>query len=174
MKSIPPLTPKQLISFNNKIAISDELYYNSSPCWLWTAYKLRGHGHFNVGNEKYLAHRINYVLIRKNIPEGLVLDHLCMNKACVNPDHLEPVTNAENVRRGKRTAANDVHTYAPRTHCPHGHEYTIDNTYIHKNNRAISGFIRACRSCRIEKYRQLKLRRIYDKRSTNAFGLSEA
>lgn len=153
MKIIPTLTPKQLIKFNSKIVISDELFYNSSPCWQWTAYTLRGHGHFNIGSGKYLAHRINYFLIKKSIPDGLVLDHLCKNKGCVNPDHLEPVTFGENARRGRTIDAN-------RTHCSYGHEFTQENTYIHKNNRSTSGFIRACRTCRINKYYQLKNKEI--------------
>lgn len=72
------------------------------------------------------AHRIAWTLLRGDIPEKLVIDHLCRNRSCVNPWHMEPVTNQENIDRGLfRT------TWAPlKTHCPQKHEYTDDNTRI--------------------------------------------
>lgn len=115
----------------------------NSPCWIWR-------GHIN-GATKYgviwregkarLAHRWVYQREVGAIPMGMVLDHLCRVPACVNPEHLEPVTNAENVLRGFGPFA----VNARKTHCPRGHEYTPDNTYITKQ-----GF-RNCRSCSREK-----------------------
>ena len=71
------------------------------PCWLWTAYLYKGYGRFNGGQGRIVeAHRFAYELAKGAIPSGLVLDHLCRVTSCVNPDHLEPVTIAENVDRG--------------------------------------------------------------------------
>lgn len=90
-----------------------------TSCWLWLG-TLDGGGYGNWGKAK--AHRRMYELMRGPIPPGLELDHLCRNRACVNPDHLEPVTHAENVRRGTAGVANRERILA-RTHCVNGHAY---------------------------------------------------
>jgi len=77
---------------------------DNQGCWNWTACKSRGYGRFgstksNKG-KSHRAHRYAYQTIIGEIPEGLVLDHLCRNPGCVNPQHLEPVTQKENIRRG--------------------------------------------------------------------------
>lgn len=73
-----------------------------TPCWIWqAALNSGGYGTTTDGSGRgVMAHRLVYEHYRGTIPEGLFLDHLCRNPACVNPDHLEPVTNSENVRRG--------------------------------------------------------------------------
>lgn len=103
-------------------------------CWIWTAHcNKRGYGKFGVGARiVWLAHRWAYTDANGPIPEGLELDHRCRTPACVRPDHLEPVTHRENMRRGSR---------AQQTHCIHGHEFTAENT-IRKANGT-----RACRAC---------------------------
>ncbi len=79
-------------------AASDEGY--TSPCWIWQGAKDRhGYGHASAGGRTKKAHRVLYERIRGSIPDGLVLDHLCRNPPCVNPEHLEPVTHFENMRR---------------------------------------------------------------------------
>lgn len=72
-----------------------------SGCWEWQlAVNKIGYGIIGVNGGSKFAHRMSYLSIKGPIPEGLELDHLCCNKRCVNPDHLEPVTRSENVRRG--------------------------------------------------------------------------
>ena len=100
------------------------------PCWVWTGGLFdNGYGQFIImqgrrGSPKG-AHRQAWELLRGPVPDGLHLDHLCRNHPCVNPDHLEPVTNAENNRRGvSPSAINDRKTY-----CDYDHEFTEENTY---------------------------------------------
>lgn len=84
-------------------------------CWLWTRYKSSGYGRLNVGGVPKLAHRVSYELFRGPIQPGLVLDHLCRNRACVNPDHLRAVTLTVNALENSNcpTAIN-----ASKTACP--------------------------------------------------------
>lgn len=79
-----------------------------SPCWIWIGGKLniKGYGQTAFEGRGYNAHRLSYLIFKGDIPAGLVIDHLCENKACANPDHLEAVTTRENVRRGRSAEAN--------------------------------------------------------------------
>lgn len=102
-------------------------------CWWWTACINPDTGYGTFWDGKVLsAHRWAYEHFVGPIPEGLHLDHLCRVRRCVNPAHLEPVTLAENVRRGER---------ATKTHCKNGHEFTPENT-IRRNKPG-----RECRTC---------------------------
>ena len=108
-------------------------------CWEWDGAKYgTGYGVVSWQKKNTHAHRVVYELLVGPIPEGLELDHLCRNRGCVRPDHLEPVTHAENVRRAPFTAA---HFQREKTHCPHGHEYTEENIYRTKRGG------RACKAC---------------------------
>lgn len=108
-----------------------------SGCWLWTAsVSTAGYGQFWTGRRIAAAHRIAYEEFVGPIPEGLQLDHLCRNRGCVNPAHLEPVTCRENLMRGDTPAARQLR----RTHCPSGHPYAGDNLYVYKGERR-------CREC---------------------------
>lgn len=108
-----------------------------TSCWEWSG-SHEGGGYANVwfGKRVRKAHRVSYELVVGPIPVGLELDHLCRNVGCVNPAHLEPVTHAENCRRG---LAGKYQTR--KMFCPSGHEYTPENTYVSKSNR------RHCRAC---------------------------
>lgn len=112
----------------------------NSGCWLWTtAFNYNGYGRFCVHNYKQVkAHRFSYVLFKGPIPDGLVIDHLCMVKACVNPNHLEAVTRFENNRREVLAHG---HYNSKKTHCINGHPYTPENTL--KQSRGG----RACKIC---------------------------
>ena len=90
-----------------------------APCWIWTAGLQHGYGCFWSGSIKTRrAHRIAYEAQCGPLSPGLVLDHLCRERRCVNPAHLEVVTDRENILRGEGTGAR----FARRTHCKRGHE----------------------------------------------------
>jgi len=85
-------------------------------CWNWTGYLNRaGYGRFMHEGRMQLSHRVSYETLVASIPEGLVIDHLCRNPRCVNPDHLEPVTKAENTRRGLLGVLGHTHDMEPKT-----------------------------------------------------------
>lgn len=107
-------------------------------CWIYTGNQTPdGYGHISVDNRVQPVHRVAYEELVGAIPAGLVLDHLCRRPPCFNPDHLEPVTQRTNVRRGEGSPA----VYASRTHCDQGHEFIEANTHIRTDGS------RHCRTC---------------------------
>jgi len=108
----------------------------TETCWLWTAAKSkRGYGLFKYQGRMVIAARFSYEAFVGPIPEGFTIDHVfprCKSKACVRPDHLEPVTSGENTRR----------YHAQFDECYQGHEYNEKNTLIDSNGH------RKCRECR--------------------------
>lgn len=110
-------------------------------CWVWTASKNGdGYGQFRIGSRMCKAHRVAYELEIGQIPDNKEIDHTCRNRACVRPDHLDPVDHAENVRRGNLRSVS-----SSKTHCPHGHPYDEANTYNYvRDGVAVS---RQCRTC---------------------------
>lgn len=111
---------------------------DKSGCWIWQRHvNSGGYGTVSYLGRKMLAHRASYEEFVGPIPDGLTLDHLCRNTRCVNPEHLEPVTNRENILRGDGLSARRARV----TVCPKGHPYDDKNTYRTPDGR------RNCRAC---------------------------
>lgn len=104
-----------------------------TPCWIWTGTIEDGYGRITQQGFRR-AHVLYYVKAKGPVPEGLEIDHLCRNRACVNPDHLEAVPRQVNVQRGYKARGKP-------THCKHGHEFTPRNTIV-----SVEGWWR-CRIC---------------------------
>jgi hypothetical protein len=116
---------------------------NENGCWVWQGGRWgndREYGQMKFRGRSTGAHRAFYTLFRGEIAHGLVIDHMCRNTLCVNPDHLRPITNRENILCGVSIVAKQ----ALQTHCKRGHEFTPDN--IMKNDTG-----RVCRQCNVDR-----------------------
>jgi len=120
----------------------------SEGCWQWLgSCTSEGYGSFWLDGRNRHAHRLSYELLVGAIPEHRQLDHLCRNRSCVNPAHLEVVTRRTNIVRGESPAA----TRARQTHCIHGHRFDLFNTEFHQNGT------RHCKACRNQRKRDARL-----------------
>jgi|SRR5271165_2340881 len=107
----------------------------TDTCWLWTGWLSKGgYGYFDLEGKKKIAHKWYWEKIKGPYNRPMQLDHLCRVRNCVNPDHLELVTQVENIRRGTAGQITGAKNKA-KTHCPKGHEYDINNTYKYKTSR---------------------------------------
>ncbi len=131
--------------FVEKVELQDD------GCMVWIGGRVgpdRAYGGFYAGRKergesgKCRAHRWSYETFVGPIPDGLQLDHLCRNGLCVNPDHLEPVTAAENIARSRGNAN--------KTHCLRGHRLTTQNTYLDSKGH------RSCLICRRAAHRKYR------------------
>lgn len=133
------LTPADRDRFRSHVSV--EL----SGCWKWLGplkqTPIGPYANCHYQGRQTAAHRVAWLLFRGPIPDGFQIDHLCRNTRCVNPDHLEPVTQRENILRGTAPAAIN----ARKTHCIRGHEFTPENTLHYAGHRA-------CRACRKMRY----------------------
>lgn len=133
----------------DRIASKIAFVGSDASCWLWmAALTVKGYGEVSFEGRPHPAHRIVYQHLVGPIPDGQVLDHLCRVRRCVNPAHLEPVTNRENLRRGDH---GNQYSNEARTHCGRGHHLTADNVYSAR-------WWQECRACRSEATRAYRRR----------------
>lgn len=121
-------------------------------CWIWQG-TLNSSGYARIftgpGKKLSLAHRVSYRIHKGEIPAGLTIDHLCRERTCVNPDHLEAVTSRVNTLRGNTLPGIN----AVKTHCPQDHEYSVENTRVRAGKRH-------CRTCDRDRAARNRLRAV--------------
>jgi hypothetical protein len=131
------------VTQNEEVRFMAKVVADTSGCWQWTGAKNSwGYGNVRIAGRTERAHRSSYQIFIGPIPAGLTLDHLCRNRACVNPLHLEAVTMSVNIRRGQGICV----VNSRKTYCAKGHPYSEANTYLTTRGG------RECRICRREWY----------------------
>ena len=133
------------------IRLMAKVEFLPNGCWQWKgALFPNGYGHFRLYTHKNgYAHIVAYELFRGSIPKELEIDHLCRNRGCINPYHMELVTHQENILRGISVGHGAGAYQRAKTHCPQGHPYNEANTRITR---------KGYRDCRVCDRLKLKLR----------------
>lgn len=131
--------------------------YQDEGCWEWQG-NIDKYGYGTYGNQNHMVHRVVYQLLIDELRPDETVDHLCYNRSCVNPDHLETVPLAVNVMRGNNPYA----VNARKTECLNGHEFTEANTYIHPQRGS-----RHCKACNNQRSRNYYLK---EQRHGHKFG----
>lgn len=129
VKPIPPLTSSSVSRFFRRVE------FNENGCWLWPTRDRLGYGQFGIGERKYLAHRVAYIIAHGEIPPGCEIDHICNERACCNPLHLQALTTREHIDQ----------TVERRSACRSGHTYVDGSWFVNHSGR------RECRICAREK-----------------------
>lgn len=126
----------------NKNGPTPPLRPDLGSCWVWIGrYHSAGYGQIDVNGRSIYAHRLAYEWCVSSIPQDLEIDHLCRNRSCCRPSHLEAVPHRINILRGNSPSA----FHARKTRCPKGHEYTPENTHVTPKGA------RVCKACRRER-----------------------
>jgi hypothetical protein len=133
--------------------VASQIEILDNGCWFWRGWKDKfGYGSVNWDGKMARVHRLVWEYLVCEIPDGLVLDHLCRNPSCCNVGHLEMVTQAENALRGEVGKLN-----REKTHCRHGHPYSSENTYyITRGNGKRFRVCKTCQHASKERYEQKK------------------
>lgn len=123
-----------------------------SGCWIWIG-SLTGYGYGETwwNNTKHFVHVLMHKLFVGEVPKGFEVDHLCKVRCCCNPEHLEAVTHAENVKRSS-SWHHVVNYHKAQTHCQRGHAWTEENTYVEPNGK------RRCLECKRQRMRNWRAR----------------
>lgn len=137
---------------NTKDRFLSKIKKLDNGCWIWNGFlDKKGYGYFKIKlgipGLQIMAHRASYLLFIGDLIKGLEIDHLCRNRACVNPEHLEQISHKENNRRSESPTAIN----ARKTHCKNGHELIGNNLRIRKNGQRLC---RPCFNSLVEKFRK--------------------
>lgn len=151
MKRLSPMTASESLTRPHLYAVDPQ-----TGCWVWArGVNSSGYGVVCYGGRQHLAHRTFYEHMVSAIPSGLQIDHLCRNRRCVNPGHMDVVTPRENTMRGSGQSARN----ARKTRCKYGHEFSPANTRVYGGVRQCA---ECCRRRCMESYRR-RISRIDDR-----------
>ena len=128
------MTNKQLKNY-----IEERITIDKNGCWIWKNKPHKfGYSYGSINKKSWRIHRLSYIVFKAKIPKNKVIDHLCRVRNCVNPEHLEAVSQKENLNRGN--------SKGKRKTCKNGHKFTKESTYFYKKGRYNCKYCRICRN----------------------------